>query len=168
MVGPLLPVEKGRWPFPTKGNVRKNSGEFCEIHPNFPCRHAARAARRHTCVTKGIFSDVHAAGKNAQVEFFDKLYGPDTWPARLTIYEKSIFKRRTGRRPRRPIELQISFPTTCRGRLSWRPAILIRGGAATFLGGRNRNSFGGPAGCPARTENFYAGGSEKIWGRCCV
>ena len=67
------PVEKGLRPFPTKGNVREISREFCGIHAKFPCRRPARAPSGHTWATKGIFSDVHAAGKNARFEFFDKL-----------------------------------------------------------------------------------------------
>ena len=47
--------------------------EFSEIQKKLPCRHAARTAKRHTCVTKGIFSDAHVAGKNIEFEFFDKL-----------------------------------------------------------------------------------------------
>ena len=66
-------------------------------------------------------------------------YGPDTRPARVSNFRES-------------------FNQPCRGRLSRRPANIIRGGAATFLGGRCGNSKGraawrgGPYGVDG--ENF--------------
>ena len=55
-----------------KGNVRAIFFEFCEIQRKSPCRHAMRVPKGHTCVTKGLFSDVHAAGKKFEFGFFDK------------------------------------------------------------------------------------------------
>ncbi len=40
--------EKAAGLFPTKGDVREASGEFCEIHPKLPCRHAARTGKART------------------------------------------------------------------------------------------------------------------------
>ena len=65
--------EKALTGFSDKGNVRAFFSEFCEIQRKSPCRHAARTPKGHTCVTKGIFSDAHVAGKNIEFEFFDRL-----------------------------------------------------------------------------------------------
>ncbi len=59
---------KGRCPFNAKGIRAENYSEFCEIQNNFPAvTLRARPTGPHTCVTRGIFPDVHAAGKNIEI-----------------------------------------------------------------------------------------------------
>ena len=64
--------------FSDKGERAGNFSEFCEIQRNFPAvTLRARPGGPYTCVTKGIFSDAHVAGKNIELEFFDKLENPE-------------------------------------------------------------------------------------------
>ena len=74
--GRLRLSKKAIRPFSDKGNVRKTQLESCGIQAEFSCCCPARAPLGHTWATKGIFSDVHAARKNIETEFFDKLSRP--------------------------------------------------------------------------------------------